>query len=126
MTPSTKLRPFGIAGSITHDAIAPPVTFGCNVVMVVPRVKTKSLGTYSISGTGSLIVMLIDVEAGPPLLLAQTVYCVVVLFTVGEPEMVPFSKIKPFGNAGSISHVSGIPPETVGSQATLYSPRVRV
>ena len=72
------------------------------------------------------MVMLIDVDAGPPLLLAQTVYCVVVLFTVGEPEIVPFSKIRPFGNAGSISHVSGAPPETVGSQATICSPRVSV
>ena len=72
------------------------------------------------------MVMLIDVEARPPLLLAQTMYCVVVLFTVGEPEMVPFSKIKPFGSDGSISHVSGTPPETVGSQATICSPRVSV
>ena len=33
------------------------------------------------------MVMLIEVEAEPPLLLAQTVYCVRVEFTVGEPEI---------------------------------------
>ena len=72
------------------------------------------------------MVMLIDVEAEPPLLLAQTVYCVVVRLTVGEPEIVPLSKTRPFGSAGSITHVSGIPPETVGDQAIACSARMKV
>ena len=77
------------------------------------------------SGAGSLMVMLIEVEAEPPLLLAQTVYCVRVEFTVGEPEIVPLSKMRPFGRAGSIAQVSGVPPETVGDQTMACSVRMR-
>ena len=65
------------------------------------------------------MVMLIDVEAEPPLLLAQTVYCVVVRLTVGEPVIVPLSKKRPFGSVGSITQVSGSPPDAVGDQAIV-------
>ena len=42
----------------------------------------------------------------PPLLLAQTVYCVVVNRCVAIPQIVPLlvSKVKPVGRSGCIAH----------------------
>ena len=50
--------------------------------------------------------MLMLANALPPVLLAHTVNSVVVILTVGVPEIVPLSKIKPVGKPGLISQVS--------------------
>ena len=72
------------------------------------------------------MVMLIEAQVFPPLLFAQTMNCVRVKLTSGVPEMIPLSNTKPFGRDGSICHVLGIPPETVGLQRMLASVLVKV
>ena len=75
------------------------------------------------------MVMLIDAQAGPPLLLAHTMYCVRVKLTVGEPVIDPLLKLSPVGNAGSMAHDCGIPlvlVDQIASQTMFCSPRMKV
>ena len=72
------------------------------------------------------MVMLIDAQTFPPLLFAQMMYCVRVELTRGEPEMNPLLNAIPFGRDGSISHVSGVPPESIGLQRRVASVLVNV
>ena len=50
--------------------------------------------------------MLSEATLDPPLLLAQTVYCVVVKRSVAVPQIVPLlsSKVKPVGRFGCMAH----------------------
>ena len=45
----------------------------------------------------------------PPVLLAQTVNIVVVMLTVGVPEITPLVNVNPAGSEGAIVQVSTIP-----------------
>ena len=62
--------------------------------------------------------MLITVEIEPPELMAEMVYCVVVISSVGVPERIPVVELKviPSGSSPTISHVTTAPgPVVIGS-----------
>ena len=64
----------------------------------------------------------------PPVLVAVTVYVVLVLSSVGVPEMVPseVSNDSPAGKVGEIDHVTTAPPLTVGVTDVMAVPLVSV
>ena len=60
---------------------------------------------------GSLMVMPMLTESEPPELLAQTVYVVALILTLGVPEITPYaSMVSPAGRAGDISQEAAAPP----------------
>ena len=71
------------------------------------------------------MVKLIVCKAAPPVLLAQIVYIVCVMFTVGVPEITPSTNDKPDGKDGSIAQSSTIP-ERIGAISVIACPRVKV
>ena len=70
-------------------------------------------------------MILIVVEADPPVLLAHIVYVVWVRFTLGVPEITPFVKVRPVGMVGLISQVAAKPPEIDGVMSIMLVPRVK-
>ena len=91
--------------------------------MATVRVKVKSL-TSSKAATGSLTVMLNVRLLEPPLLLANTVNSVVLRFTSGVPDSVPFSNVRPYGTAGWMPQISVTPPEVCTVRVVIESLRV--
>ena len=68
--------------------------------------------------------MLIVVAEGPPVLLAQIVYVVGVIFTVGLPDISPLVNVNPDGRDGLISQVATNPPPIIGTMSVIFTPRV--
>ena len=64
----------------------------------------------------------------PPAFVAVTVNKVVVISTVGVPEIRPFevSKDRPVGKLGAIDHVTTAPPPDVGFAFAICVPFVRM
>ena len=74
-----------------------------------------------------MIVISKLVFAEPPELFANNVYVTaVVWFTVGVPEITPFSIDKPAGKVGVISHVCTKPPVFETTISVIAVPRVKV
>ena len=64
----------------------------------------------------------------PPVLVAVMVYVVLVLNSVGVPEMVPsvVLKVRPPGSVGEMDQVTTAPPLTVGVTDVIAVPLVNV
>ena len=106
-------NPFGKFGDVEKLEMAPPPKIGKIDEIAISRVNVNVLGLNEIIANGSLMMMAIEVELEPPLLLAQIVYVVRVRLEIGVPEMVPelLLNIRPDGKFGLIHQVSMIPPK---------------
>src|SRR5210317_1287077 len=70
--------------------------------------------------------MLMVWDTSPPVLLAQTVYMVAVMLTVGVPLMTPSMNRRPEGSAGVMFHEDARPPVRVGESVAICTPRMSV
>ena len=73
-------------GEISHEVMVPPLVVGLMLGLIATFfVSVISVVEYDITGITSLTVMLTSAEAEPPELLAQTVYSVSSVNTLGVP-----------------------------------------
>ena len=121
--------PAGSDGEIDQPVTVPPLEDGIAVVIAVPFDRVNGLPLYTMSnGAASLIVMVTDAVALPPVLLAYTVYVVEDDRVVGVPDISPFEveKARPDGSVGVISHEVTVPPNADGVAVVIVVPFVSV
>ena len=109
-----KLRPVGRLPLISHDVMTPEpvsVAFSGKSMLASPLISVKFSGEYESIGTTSLIVMLMLVIELPLTFVAVMLYWVVLINTVGVPQIVPLlvPKLRPAGSDGEIDQVVGAP-----------------
>ena len=109
-----KLRPVGRLPLISHDVMTPEpvsVAFSGKSMLASPLISVKFSGEYESIGTTSLIVMLMLVIELPLTFVAVMLYWVVLINTVGVPQIVPLlvPKFRPAGRDGEIDQVVGAP-----------------
>ena len=109
---SSRVKPIGSVGSISHVSIAGPSFVASMKADSFAARANSRLGHEIRSGGEAVILMRIEVDAIPPVLLAQTVWLVHCCRSVAIPTTVPLltSKVKPEGSGGSICQESGVPP----------------
>ena len=96
------LSPSGKAGDISQVAAMPPLFENETEGIEASLVKMMLFCEAAMLAAGSLMVKVTMVKALPPELLAQMVKLVVLMLTVGSPEILPLMllKDKPLGRAG--------------------------
>ena len=109
-----KLRPVGRLPLISHDVMTPEpvsVAFSGKSMLASPLISVKFSGEYESIGTTSLMVMLMLVVELPLAFVAVMLYWVVLINTVGVPQIVPLlvPKLRPAGSDGEIDQLVGAP-----------------
>ncbi len=107
-------------------AAIPPVFWTVMASIVTVRVRLMAVVDAVSTAVGSLMVIEIWVADDPPVLFAQIVKMVVLMFTVGVPDMDPDVRLKerPVGSTGLIAHCSTIPPLVLIVTSVILMPRV--
>ena len=109
-----KLRPVGRLPLISHDVMTPEpvsVAFSGKSMLASPLISVKFSGEYESIGTTSLMVMLMLVVELPLAFVAVMLYWVVLINTVGVPQIVPLlmPKLRPDGSDCEIDQLLGWP-----------------
>ena len=123
--PLINRTPEGNAGSMAHDATAPPELLMDTLARSPNRTSSRSSIDVN-SARGSTDVILRKARAKPPELVAFTVNIVVGNEVVGTPDTVPLSKVSPAGKAGSIVQTATEPPDRTGVASNASALRVTV
>ena len=109
-----KLRPVGRLLLISQYVMTPEpvsVAFSGKSMLGSPLVSVRLSGEYESVGTTSLMVMLMLVVELPLMFVAVMLYWVVLINTVGVPQIVPLlaPKLRPAGSDGEIDQLVGAP-----------------
>lgn len=113
---------------MAKDAIVPPLFAMVTGQAGIVRMRIEDEFEMLRIATGSLTVIEMVVNAAPPVLFAQIVQTLVVMFAVGAPLTEPVIGLKtnPSGSAGWIAQTATTPPVFVMFSTVIGTPRVSV